>query len=109
MAWSVLLTDKQLQAITGGKDGMIADSNPEASLMLLQEHARDTCLAALERAGLKRTQQGSAIVLTATEPAEEIQLEHFSQMSVLHFAKLYTVSTNIINHAEIEGSAWLIV
>lgn len=56
-----------------------------------QAETREVILHALENSGLRRTQQGQALVLTVHGIEQEMQLEDIGMLSLKAFAKLYTV------------------
>jgi len=56
-----------------------------------QAETREVILNALEKSGLRRTQQGEALVLTVHDVEQEMQIEEIGMQSLKAFAKLYTV------------------
>ena len=56
-----------------------------------QAETREFVLNALEKSGLRRTQQGEALVLTVNDVDQEMQIEEIGMLSLKAFAKLYTV------------------
>lgn len=56
-----------------------------------QAETREVILNALEKSGLRRTQQGEALVLTVHDVEQEMQIEEIGMLSLKAFAKLYTV------------------
>ncbi len=61
-------------------------------LMWVQADCREAFLSALGNAGLRRTQQGSALVLTVYDVDQEIKVEDIGTMTLPDFLKLYTVN-----------------
>ena len=56
-----------------------------------QAKTREVMLNALGKSGLRRTQQGEALVLTVHNVEQEMQIEEIGMLSLKAFAKLYTV------------------
>ncbi len=56
-----------------------------------QAETREVILNALEKSGLRRTQQGDALVLTIHDVEQEMQIEEIGMQSIKAFATLYTV------------------
>ena len=56
-----------------------------------QAETREVILNALEKSGLRRTQQGEALVLTVHDVEQEMQIQEIGMQSLKAFAKLYTV------------------
>ncbi|KAL0048945.1 hypothetical protein WJX82_002927 [Trebouxia sp. C0006] len=65
-------------------------SAPSTRLNMWQAETREVILNALEKSGLRRTQQGEALVLTVHDVEQEMQIEEIGMQSLKAFAKLYT-------------------
>lgn len=59
--------------------------------MMEQAETREVILIALEKSGLRRTQQGEAVVLTVHDVDQEMAIAEIGMLSLKAFAKLYTV------------------
>lgn len=55
-----------------------------------QAETREVILIALEKSGLRRTQQGEAVVLTVHDVDQEMAIAEIGMLSLKAFAKLYT-------------------
>ena len=63
--------------------------------LLLQADIREVFVKILEKAGLRRSQGGSALVLTGRNAEENFRIDDIAAMSLPDLAKLYTVGFNI--------------
>ncbi|DBA68459.1 hypothetical protein WJX79_009497 [Trebouxia sp. C0005] len=68
----------------------VSTGAPSTRLNKWQAETREVILHALENSGLRRTQQGQALVLTVHGIEQEMQLEDIGMLSLKAFAKLYT-------------------
>ena len=63
--------------------------------LLLQADVREVFVKILERAGLRRSHGGAALVLTGRDSEENFKIDDIAAMSLPDLAKLYTVCCNI--------------
>ncbi|KAL0048944.1 hypothetical protein WJX82_002927 [Trebouxia sp. C0006] len=72
-------------------------SAPSTRLNMWQAETREVILNALEKSGLRRTQQGEALVLTVHDVEQEMQIEEIGMQSLKAFAKLYTMAVCLLD------------